>query len=262
MDAGTPSRRGPTVSLTPGPAGLAAPHRLRAGRAACPPACLLWVSARAHSAGRLAAPARRLVPRSPSLAAVGGTAGPWLVIGRSAGAPLLRPLRRGERSGERRSAGATMAGVWVGAAALVAAGWRGRRSPHRLMRGAALWTLKVRRAGAPSLAPPRGAPCRRERPGGSRRQPRPGSAAFGIRRLSLPLTAGFALERAARATPAAAGAPGLAEGGGAPGAGGLGSPALSAAADSHLAAVYLRVRCTGSCALRFWLRLELSRVCF
>ncbi|XP_014694731.1 propionyl-CoA carboxylase alpha chain, mitochondrial isoform X3 [Equus asinus] len=35
-----------------------------------------------------------------------------------------------------------MAGVWVGAAALVAAGWRGRRSPHRLMRGAALWTLK------------------------------------------------------------------------------------------------------------------------
>lgn len=72
-----------------------------------------------------------------------------------------------------------MAAVWVGAAALVAAGWRGRRSPHRLMRGAALWTLKVRRAGAPSLAPPRGAPCRRERPGGSRRQPRPGSAAVG-----------------------------------------------------------------------------------
>ncbi|XP_023477550.1 propionyl-CoA carboxylase alpha chain, mitochondrial isoform X1 [Equus przewalskii] len=35
-----------------------------------------------------------------------------------------------------------MAAVWVGAAALVAAGWRGRRSPHRLMRGAALWTLK------------------------------------------------------------------------------------------------------------------------
>lgn len=30
----------------------------------------------------------------------------------------------------------------MGAAALVAAGWRGRRSPHRLMRGAALWTLK------------------------------------------------------------------------------------------------------------------------
>ena len=72
----------------------------------------------------------------------------------------------------------------------------------------------------------------------ARRFPATAATRFcGSRRLSLPLPAGFALERAAQATPAAAGAPGLAEGGGAPGAGGLGSPALSAAADSHLAAV-------------------------
>uniref|UniRef100_A0A8C5VIZ8 Propionyl-CoA carboxylase alpha chain, mitochondrial n=1 Tax=Microcebus murinus TaxID=30608 RepID=A0A8C5VIZ8_MICMU len=35
-----------------------------------------------------------------------------------------------------------MAGLWVGAVALVAAGRRGRRPPQQLMRSAALWTLK------------------------------------------------------------------------------------------------------------------------
>ncbi|XP_061026544.1 propionyl-CoA carboxylase alpha chain, mitochondrial isoform X3 [Eubalaena glacialis] len=36
-----------------------------------------------------------------------------------------------------------MAGLWVGEAALVTAGRRGRRWPQPLLRGAALWTLKV-----------------------------------------------------------------------------------------------------------------------
>uniref|UniRef100_A0A2K6F294 Propionyl-CoA carboxylase subunit alpha n=1 Tax=Propithecus coquereli TaxID=379532 RepID=A0A2K6F294_PROCO len=36
-----------------------------------------------------------------------------------------------------------MAGLWVGAVALVAAGRRGRRPPQQLMRSAALWTLKT-----------------------------------------------------------------------------------------------------------------------
>ncbi|XP_012499887.1 PREDICTED: propionyl-CoA carboxylase alpha chain, mitochondrial [Propithecus coquereli] len=43
-----------------------------------------------------------------------------------------------------------MAGLWVGAVALVAAGRRGRRPPQQLMRSAALWTLKVRSDGAPA----------------------------------------------------------------------------------------------------------------
>uniref|UniRef100_A0A671EAD0 Propionyl-CoA carboxylase alpha chain, mitochondrial n=1 Tax=Rhinolophus ferrumequinum TaxID=59479 RepID=A0A671EAD0_RHIFE len=36
-----------------------------------------------------------------------------------------------------------MAGLWVGAASLISAGRRGQRSPHQLMRSAALWTLKT-----------------------------------------------------------------------------------------------------------------------
>ncbi|XP_019609772.1 propionyl-CoA carboxylase alpha chain, mitochondrial [Rhinolophus sinicus] len=35
-----------------------------------------------------------------------------------------------------------MAGLWVSAASLISAGRRGQRSPHQLMRSAALWTLK------------------------------------------------------------------------------------------------------------------------
>lgn len=42
-----------------------------------------------------------------------------------------------------------MAGLWVGAAALVGAGRRGRRLPQPLMRSSALWTLKVRSERAP-----------------------------------------------------------------------------------------------------------------
>uniref|UniRef100_A0A667GP05 Propionyl-CoA carboxylase alpha chain, mitochondrial n=1 Tax=Lynx canadensis TaxID=61383 RepID=A0A667GP05_LYNCA len=42
-----------------------------------------------------------------------------------------------------------MAGLWVGAAALVGAGRRGRRLPQPLMRSSAVWTLKVRSERAP-----------------------------------------------------------------------------------------------------------------
>ena len=72
-----------------------------------------------------------------------------LVIGRRRGAPLLRPLRRGERSEELWSVGAAMAGFWTGAAALATAGRRGRRWPQPLMRSVALWTVKVRSDGTP-----------------------------------------------------------------------------------------------------------------
>ena len=176
----TPSRRGSTAARTHAcppclahsrdSVGPAAPSWLLAGgSASLPPG-----PARACPAARLPAPGVGRVPLPvPPFPAVGGGATDLqLVIGRSLGATLLRPLPRGERSAELRSAGATMAGLWVGEAALVTAGRRGRRWPQPLLRSAALWTLKVRSAGtprgpgphwAPSLAPPGGGQCCGER---------------------------------------------------------------------------------------------------
>lgn len=102
----------------------------------------------AGPAARLPPAAVGLVARGPAPARLGaGALDARLVIGRRRGAPLLRPLRRGERSEELWSVGAAMAGFWTGAAALVTAGRRGRRWPQPLMRSVALWTVKVRSDG-------------------------------------------------------------------------------------------------------------------
>lgn len=155
-----------------GSGGADSPRWVTASLAGCPPSSHR-VPARAFPAARTAAPAVAPVPLPRLPAAGGGAAGPWLVIGRSAAAPLPRPVPLGERSAERWSAGATMAGLWVNAVSLIVAESRGQRSLQQLMRSAALWTRKVRSDGAPrrpglqwtySPAPPGGVQCRAERP--------------------------------------------------------------------------------------------------
>lgn len=80
------------------------------------------------------------VPPQPFIRgrSLGPEASDWPYPGRSPSPPL----DRGERSAASRSAGSTMAGLWVGTVAQAAARRHWRRPPQQL-----LWTLKVSSAG-------------------------------------------------------------------------------------------------------------------
>lgn len=141
----------PRLAPSRSSAGRTARRREPAGRAAGPPP----PSGSQRASSRSPAPGSRgwssAAPAPPARRGrgLGSPAADWPERRRS----LFRPLQRGERSAKRRSAGATMAGLWLSLGSLVAAGQRGRRSPQRLMRSAALWTLKVRRDGGAPAGP-------------------------------------------------------------------------------------------------------------